>query len=117
MTNPIHEIETVTVDVAKKIAVGVEDVIHVGSDVFKVLTDLKTLEPTFRAEISTLIADCGPIAAALSPAIAGGGTNVAADLAAVAPVLADIKKLVNDFTSFLPTLKSAVGEITTDATA
>jgi phage-related minor tail protein len=117
MTNPIHEVETVTVNVAKRIAVGVEDVVHVGSDIYKVLSDAKALEPEFKAELSTLLTDCGPIVTAMSPVIAGGGTNVAADLAAIAPVLSDIKKLVTDFTAFLPTLKAAVGEIKTDATA
>ena len=106
--------ETIAVNVEKKVAVAVEDVVHVGSDVFKILADVKTLTPAFRAELGTLIADASPIAIALSPIIASNGSNVAADLAAVAPVLADLKKLVADFVAFLPTLKLAATDLAAD---
>jgi hypothetical protein len=114
MSDPLSKVVSVAVDVEKKIVVGVEDVVHVGSDVFKVLSEVKTLTPAFKAELATLVTDAGPLAAALSPIIASEGSNVAADLAAVAPVLADLKKLVSDFVAFLPTLKSAVTALTSD---
>jgi len=69
-------------------------VVHVGSDIFKVLTDAQKLSPAFKAELTQLVADASPIAVALGPVIASEGSNVAADLAAVAPVIADLKKLV-----------------------
>jgi len=68
----------------------------------------------FKAEISTLIADAAPIATALTPIIASEGSNVAADLAAVALVLPSLKKLVADFVTFLPTLKIAVADLAAD---
>ena len=36
------------------------------------------------------------------------------DVAAVAPVIADLKRLVSDFVSFMPTLKQALAELEAD---
>jgi hypothetical protein len=114
MANPLAVIEKVAVDVEKKIVVGVEDVIHVASDVFKVLSDVKVLTPTFKAELATLLKDATPIVAALSPIVVSEGSNLAADLAAVAPVLTNLKLLVADFLTFLPTLRTAVEALAAD---
>ena len=107
---PFQKIEHVAETVGKDVAHLAADIIHVGEDVFKVLSDTKTLAPAFRAELSTLIADTQPIATALAPAIAAGGENVGLDMAAVARVLANLKKLVSDFVAFLPTLRTAVSD-------
>ena len=107
-------IETVAVDVEHKLVHGIEDVVHVGSDLFKLLADAKTLSPQFKVELSTLIADIGPIATVLTPIIASDGDNVAADLAAVAPIFADLKKLASDFVAFLPILTKAIADVEAD---
>jgi hypothetical protein len=114
MSTAFQKIESVAVTAGKDIGHVVEDVITVGDSVVKVLTDAKTLAPAFKSELATLIADAEPIATVLSPIIVAGGSNVALDLAAVAPVLADLKKLVADFVAFLPTLKTAVADLEAD---
>jgi len=112
--NPLQKIEHVAVLIEQDVVKGVEKVITVGSDVYRVLTSVNQLAPGFKAELCTLIADAQPIATALAPVIASEGTNIAIDLAAVAPVLADIKRLVADFVAFLPTLKQAVADLESD---
>jgi len=114
MSNPIASIGHGLETVGKDIAIGVADVLHVGEDVFKVLTDAKTLAPAFKTELATLIADAEPIATVLAPVIAASGENVALDIAAVAPVLNDLKKLVSDFVTFMPTLKTALADLEAD---
>lgn len=114
MTNPLQAIEHGLETVGKDIAIGVEDIVHVGEDVFKVLTDAKSLAPAFKTELAQLVTDAEPIATALAPVIAASGENVALDIATVAPVLADLKKLVGDFISFMPTLKTAVADLEAD---
>jgi hypothetical protein len=114
MSNPLKAIGHGLETVGKDIVIGVEDIAHVGEDVFRVLTDAKSLAPAFKTELAQLITDGEPIAAALTPAIAAGGENVALDLAAVAPVLADLKTFVAHFVSFLPTLKQAVADLEAD---
>lgn len=94
-----------------------EDVLHVGDAIVEVFAQVKQLAPAFKADIATLIADVEPIVAALTPVIAAGGTNIGIDLAALAPVEADLRKLVADFVSFLPTLKAAIADAKTDAAA
>jgi hypothetical protein len=106
--------ESVAVSIEKKTVVVFEDVVHVGSDLFKVLETAEKLSPAFRSELTTILADIAPIAAALTPIIASEGSNVAADLAAIAPILVDLKKLAADFAAFLPTLTAAIGQLTSD---
>jgi hypothetical protein len=114
MTNPLAKLESIAVEVEQKTALVFGDVVHVSSDVFKVLCDTKAMTPEFRAELTTLIQDFQPIVTALSPIVVSEGTNIAADLAAVAPVLADLKKMVADAMAFLPTLKAAVAQLDAD---
>ena len=94
--NVFQKVEAGVVTAGKEVVKVAEEIVHVGSDVYRVLTSVNQLAPGFKAELSTLIADAQPIATALAPVIASEGTNIAADLGAVAPVLADLKKLVAD---------------------
>lgn len=114
MSNPFatigHGLETA----AKDVAHVCEEIVHVATDIVAVLEDTQKLTPAFKTELAMLIADVQPIAGVLSPVIAANGTNIALDLAAIAPTLADIKKLVADFISFLPTLKAAVAQLEAD---
>ncbi len=107
-------IETVAKTAGKDIAHVAEDVIGVGSDLLNLLTQAKQLAPAFKSELATLISDVQPIATALAPAIAAGGENPILDLAAVGPVLADLKKLVADFIAFMPTLELAIADVKAD---
>jgi hypothetical protein len=113
-TNPFAKIEHVAEVIGTDIVHGVEVAVHVGTDVLKVLTSAKTLAPAFKSELSQLISDAQPIAAALAPDIASGGTNIAVDLASIGPLLPAIKTLVSHFIQFLPTLKLAVSDVEAD---
>jgi hypothetical protein len=46
--------------------------------------------------------------------VAGGGENVAADLAALMPVTTDVMKLVKDFIAFLPSIEAALKTVDAD---
>lgn len=96
--NPINEVKVIAVDIAH----GAEAIVGVGESVYKLLADIKTLTPEFKAELAKLVTDAEPVATILAPVIAAEGTNVALDLEAVAPVLADIKILVAGFVAFPP---------------
>jgi hypothetical protein len=114
MSNVIKEVGHGLKVAGEEIIKGVEYVGHVADDVIKVITDAKQLAPQFKTELSVLIADAEPIATILAPVIASSGENVALDLAAVGPVLGDIRKLVADFVTFLPVLKQAVADVEND---
>jgi hypothetical protein len=108
-------ITTIAETAGKDIEHVAEDVVGVGSDLLNLLTQAKQLAPAFKTELATLIADVEPIAAVLAPVIATGGENPLLDLAAVGPVLADLKKLIADFIAFLPTLELAIADVKADA--
>jgi hypothetical protein len=110
----MNKFESVVETIGKDVVAAVKDVVGVGEDVFRVLTDANKLAPAFKTELAQLITDGEPIVAALAPIVASEGTNITLDLAAVAPVLADIRKLVADFVAFLPTLKQAVSDLEAD---
>lgn len=110
VSNIGHDLKTAGEDVIK----GAELVGRIGGDVVKVIEDAKALTPEFKQELAKLVQDAEPLAATLAPVIASEGTDVGLDLAAVAPVLSDIKTLVADFVSFLPTLDKALAELKAD---
>lgn len=114
MSNPIetigHDLKVAGVDVVR----GVEYVGRVATDIVRVLSDARELSPAFKQEIATLVNDIEPMAVALGPAVASEGENIALDIAAVEPVLGAIKKVVVDFTNFLPTLRQAISAIKAD---
>jgi hypothetical protein len=113
-TNPLQKFEQVAAKVGTDIVHGVEDIVHVSEDVLRVLSSAQTLAPAFKTELAQLISDAQPIAAALAPDIASGGTNIAVDLASIGPLLPAIKTLVSHFIQFLPTLKLAVSDVEAD---
>jgi hypothetical protein len=112
--NPFQKIEHVAEVIGKDVIHGVDDLVHAGEDVFKVLTSVNELAPVFKQELSQLIADTQPIAAALVPDIASGGTDIAIDIASIGPLLPAIKTLVVHFIAFLPELKQAVADVAAD---
>ncbi|HEY3991199.1 MAG TPA: hypothetical protein VGM02_18000 [Acidobacteriaceae bacterium] len=105
-----HGIETAAKDVIK----GAEDVLSVGSKVLKVISDVKAMSPEFKSNLATLVNDAKAIATPLAPVVASGGQNVAADLAALAPVTEDVMKLVKDFIAFLPSVEAALKTVAAD---
>ena len=72
---------------AKDIAKGAEEALTVGAKVLKVIADVKAISPEFKHNLATLVDDAKAIAVPLAPVVASGGENVAADLAAIVPVL------------------------------
>ncbi|MGF7180402.1 hypothetical protein [Tunturiibacter psychrotolerans] len=109
-----HSIKSVAETVGHDVVTGVEDLTHVGTDVFKLLTTAQQLSPAFRVELSQLISDAELVASALAPDIATGGTNIPIDLASLATVLPSVRILVTHFIAFLPTLKLAISEVSSD---
>jgi hypothetical protein len=107
-----HGVETAVKDVVK----GAEEVLSVGSKVLKVISDVKAMSPEFKSNLATLVNDAKAIATPLAPVLAGGGENVAADLAALVPVTQDVMKLVKDFIAFLPTVEAALKKVAADVT-
>ena len=105
-----HGIEVAVKDVVK----GAEDVLTVGGKVLKVISDVKAMSPEFKSNLATLVDDAKAIAAPLAPVVAGGGENIAADLAALAPVTKDVMKLVRDFIAFLPSVEAALKKVAAD---
>ena len=99
-----HGVEVAVTDVLH----GAKDVLSVGGKVLKVISDVKAMSPEFKSNLATLVDDAKAIAVPLAPVIAGGGENVAADLAALAPVTEDVLKLVKDFIAFLPSVEAAL---------
>jgi hypothetical protein len=89
----MNKFELVVETVAKDVVAGVEKVVGIGEDVFRVLTSANQLAPAFKTELAQLITDGEPIVAALTPAIAAGGENVALDLAAIAPVCGSLRRI------------------------
>lgn len=108
-----HDIKVV----AKDTVHGIEDAFTIGAKLIKIIESGESLTPEFKEELETLVTDLKPVAAALAPVIAGAGENTAADLAAIAPVLAGLKKAVHDFLTFLPTLEAAYETIKQDVAA
>jgi hypothetical protein len=105
-----HGVETAVKDVVK----GAEDVLTVGGKVLKVIADVKAMSPEFKANLATLVDDVKAIAMPLAPVLAGGGENIPADLAALAPVTKDVMKLVKDFIAFLPSVEAALKTVAAD---
>jgi hypothetical protein len=105
-----HGVETAVKDVVK----GAEEVLTVGSKVLKVISDVKAMSPEFKSNLATLVDDAKAIAMPLAPVVAGGGENVAADLAALVPVTEDVMKLVKDFIAFLPSIEAALKKVAAD---
>jgi hypothetical protein len=89
-------------------------VLSVGGKVLKVISDVKAMSPEFKSNLATLVDDAKAIAAPLAPVLAGGGQNVVADLAALAPVTEDVLKLVKDFIAFLPSVEAALKKVNAD---
>ena len=108
-----HGMETVVKDVVR----GAEEVLTVGSKVLKVIADVNAMSPEFKANLATLVDDAKAIAGPLAPVVAGGGENVAADLAALVPVTEDVMKLVRDFIAFLPSVEAALKQVAADMTS
>lgn len=105
-----HGVEVAVKDVVK----GAEEVLSVGAKVLKVISDVTAMSPEFKSHLATLVDDAKAIAGPLAPVVAGGGENVAADLAALAPVTKDVMKLVKDFIAFLPSVEAALKKIAAD---
>jgi hypothetical protein len=105
-----HGVETAVKDVIK----GAEDLLTVGGKVLKVISDVKAMSPEFKSNLATLVDDAKAIAVPLAPVVAGGGENVAADLAALVPVTQDVLKLVKDFLAFLPNVEAALKKVAAD---
>src|SRR6201996_4855453 len=108
-----HGVETAVKDVVK----GAEEVLTVGGKVLKVISDVKAMSPEVKTNLATLVDDAKAIATPLAPVVAGGGENVAADLAALVPVTEDVMKLVKDFIAFLPSIEAGLEEVTADMTS
>jgi hypothetical protein len=105
-----HGVEVAVKDVVH----GAEEVLTVGGKVLKVISDVKAMSPEFKSNLATLVDDAKAIATPLAPVLAGGGENIAADLAALAPVTKDVMKLVKDFIAFLPSVEAALKKVTAD---
>jgi hypothetical protein len=105
-----HGIETGAEDVVH----GIEDVISIGGKVIRVIEDGKALTPEFKQELALLVNDAKAITAVVAPVAASGGTNVAVDLTALEPAVADIIKLAMDVVVFMPTLEAALKKIGAD---
>jgi len=105
-----HGVEAAIKDAIK----GAEDVLSVGGKVLKVISDVKAMSPEFKSNLATLVDDAKAIATPLAPVVAGGGENIAADLAALAPVTKDVLKLVRDFIAFLPSVEAALKKVAAD---
>lgn len=99
---------------AKDVAQGAEEVLSMGGKVLKVISDVKAMSPAFRSNLAILVDDAKAIAMPLAPVVAGGGENVAADLAALVPVTKDVLKLVRDFLTFLPSVEAALKKVDAD---
>lgn len=91
-----------------------KDVEDIGEKTVAVVREVRVLTPQFRAELTQLIDDINPVAAALQPVISSDGTNVGADLTAIKAALPDVKKLVKDFLAFIPTVEAAVKVLKSD---
>jgi hypothetical protein len=105
-----HGVEAAVKDVVK----GAEDALTIGGKVLKVISDVKAISPEFKANLATLVNDAKAIAIPLAPVVASGGENVAADLAALTPVVQDVMKLVKDFIAFLPSVEAALKTVNAD---
>jgi hypothetical protein len=105
-----HGVEVAVKDVVK----GAEDVLTVGAKVLRVISDVRAMSPEFKSNLATLLDDAKAIAIPLAPVVAGGGENVAADLAALMPVTTDVMKLVKDFIAFLPSIEAALKTVDAD---
>jgi hypothetical protein len=110
--NPVHGIEAA----AKDVVHGIEDVVTIGSKVIKLIEDGKALTPEFKQELALLVNDAKAITVAAAPVVATGGTNIAADLGAVEPVVAGAIKLAKDFTTFIPVIEAALKTLDADVT-
>jgi hypothetical protein len=109
-----HIIKSVAETVGHDIVEGVEDLSHIGTDVFRLLTTANQLTPAFKVELSQLISDAELVSTALAPDILSGGTNVPIDLASLAQLLPAIRIMVTHFVAFLPTLKLAIADVSAD---
>jgi hypothetical protein len=105
-----HGVEVAMKDVLQ----GAEDVLSVGGKVLKVISDVRAMSPEFKTNLAMLVDDAKAIAVPLAPVVAGGGENVAADLAALAPVTEGVLKLVRDFLAFLPSVEAALKKVSAD---
>lgn len=98
----------------KDVVQGAEDVLTVGGKVLRVISDVRAMSPEFKSNLAILVDDAKAIAVPLAPVVAGGGENVAADLAALAPVTEGVLKLVKDFLAFLPSVEAALKKVNAD---
>ena len=98
----------------KDVVQGAEEVLTVGGKVLRVISDVRAMSPEFKSNLAILVDDAKAIAVPLAPVVAGGGENVAADLAALAPVTEGVLKLVRDFLAFLPSVESALKKVNAD---
>jgi hypothetical protein len=99
---------------AKDVVQGAENLLSLGGKVLKVISDVKAMSPEFKSNLAILVDDAKAIAMPLAPVVAGGGENVAADLAALVPVTEDVLKLVRDFLAFLPSVEAALKKVNAD---
>ena len=98
----------------KDVVQGAEEVLTVGGKVLRVISDVRAMSPEFKSNLAILVDDAKAIAVPLAPVVAGGGENVAADLAALAPVTEGVLKLVRDFLAFLPSVEAALKKVNAD---
>ena len=105
-----HGVEVAVKDVVQ----GAEEVLTVGGKVLRVIADVRAMSPEFKSNLAILVDDAKAIAVPLAPVVAGGGENVAADLAALAPVTEGVLKLVRDFLAFLPSVEAALKKVNAD---
>ena len=105
-----HGVEVAAKDIAK----GATEVLTVGAKVIKVIADVGAMSPEFKSNLATLVDDAKAIAVPLAPVVASGGENVAADVAAILPVVGDVMKLVKDFLAFLPSMEAALKKVDAD---
>jgi hypothetical protein len=98
----------------KDVVQGAEEVLTVGGKVLRVIADVRAMSPEFKSNLAILVDDAKAIAVPLAPVVAGGGENVAADLAALAPVTEGVLKLVRDFLAFLPSVEAALKKVNAD---
>jgi hypothetical protein len=114
MNHVLAEIGHGVAVVVKDVVQGAEDVLTVGGKVLRVISDVRAMSPEFKSNLATLVDDAKAIAVPLAPVVAGGGENVAADLAALAPVTEGVLKLVRDFLAFLPSVEAALKQVNAD---
>ena len=98
----------------KDVVQGAEEVLTVGGKVLRVISDVRAMSPEFKSNLAILVDDAKAIAVPLAPVVAGGGENVAADLAALAPATEGVLKLVRDFLAFLPSVEAALKKVNAD---